>query len=283
MKVILVHNSKSGSALSLTELKKKFHKNNIEIEKDIKIGAGFEKKLKPFLSQGKIIAAIGGDGTISAVSGIVVGTKAVLAPLPGGTLNHFTKDLNISQDVDEAIANLQKAKQQKIDVAKVNDTVFINNSSLGLYPSSLKVREEAEDKLGKWPAAIIGIAQAIIRYKTYDVTLGKKTFTTPFIFIGNNSYKISDFALTNRTLLCEGKLSIYITKANNRFALVKIFVHTATGRLHEADEFDSFSAKEVVVKTHGEKEVNISHDGEVSKFKTPLSYKTVPKSLTILK
>lgn len=283
MKVILVHNSKSGSALSLAQLRKKFKKNNIDIQKDIKIQDDFEKKLKPLLKQGTVVAAIGGDGTISAVAGILTNTKAVLAPLPGGTLNHFTKDLEIPQDIDKAIANLKKAKQHKIDTAKVNDLIFINNSSMGLYPSSLKVREEAEENIGKWPAAAVGILKAIVRYKTYDITLNKKTFTTPFIFIGNNPYKISDFALTNRTSLKKGKLSVYVTKASSRFALVKIFIHAATGRLHDVDEFESFSSKEITIKTRKESSMYVSHDGEVSKLKTPLTYKILPKSLTIIK
>ncbi len=283
MKIVLVHNAKSGSALSLTSLKKKFKKNNIEIEKDIKIEPGFEKKLKPFLKPKQIIAAIGGDGTISAVAGIVAETPAILAPLSGGTLNHFTKDLGVSQDIDKAIAHLKKAKQQKIDIAKVNNIVFINNSSIGLYPSSLKVREDTESTLGKWPAAAFGIIKALIRYKTYIVTINQKTFATPFIFIGNNPYEVNDFALTNRKSLSKGQLSIYVTKAHSRFALIKIFAHATTGKLHEADEFESYSANEITIKAHGHKKIYVSHDGEVSKVATPLAYKIVPKSLNILK
>lgn len=283
MKVILVYNQKSGSSLSLNVLRAKLAKNKIEVKKAIKISPRLKSDLSPYVSKKNIIVTIGGDGTISAVAGIVANTKAILAPIPGGTLNHFTKDLCITQEIDDAIKNLKNAKQHKIDVASVNDIVFINNSSIGLYPASLKIREETENVLGKWPAAAIGILHAIIRYKTYTVTIGREHFVTPFIFVGNNSYAVSDFALNNRNSLKEGKIAVYLTKAHSRFALVKIFVHAATRQLHEADEFESYLAKKITIKARGHKKIHVSHDGELSKLSTPLTYRIVPKSLLILK
>lgn len=282
MNIILIHNAKSGSALPLASLKKKFKKNDITIEKDIQIGPGFEKRLKPFLKPKQIIVVIGGDGTVSAVAGLVTGTSAILAPLPGGTLNHFTKDLGIAQDINEAIAHLKKAKQQKIDIAQVNNIPFINNSSIGLYPSSLQVRESTENKVGKWPAAIFGILRAIAKYKTYTITLNKQTFTTPFIFVGNNPYKISDFGISNRTSLKNHTLSVYIAKTHTRQGLVIIFLNALVGRLHNIEQFDSLLTKEITIKTHHHKKIHVSHDGEISKIATPLQYKIIASGLTVL-
>lgn len=62
-----------------------------------------------------------------------------------GTLNHFTKDLDIPQDVDEALARLRRLKPHTIDIASVNDMMFINNSSIGLYPASLRSRSMSQN------------------------------------------------------------------------------------------------------------------------------------------
>src|SRR5580765_3155809 len=46
-------------------------------------------------SGSEIIVAGGGDGTVSAIAGELVGTEKILGVLPLGTLNHFAKDLRI--------------------------------------------------------------------------------------------------------------------------------------------------------------------------------------------
>lgn len=71
MKIVLVFNPKSGSALSKSELNKKCKNAGIKVEKFVAIEDGFEKKLQKYLDKKTYIAVIGGDGTISAVAGIV--------------------------------------------------------------------------------------------------------------------------------------------------------------------------------------------------------------------
>jgi hypothetical protein len=51
MKIILVFNSKSGSALSKSELKQKCNNADIEVEKFVAIEDGFEKKLQKYLKK----------------------------------------------------------------------------------------------------------------------------------------------------------------------------------------------------------------------------------------
>src|SRR3954469_22997747 len=81
-----------------------------------------------------IVAAGGGDGTISAVASALVGTDVALGVLPLGTLNHFAKDLGIPLKLEDAIQALFRGDTVKVDVAEINGKIFLNNSSLGLYP-----------------------------------------------------------------------------------------------------------------------------------------------------
>src|SRR5262245_28881854 len=90
----------------------------------------------------QIIVAGGGDGTISAVASMLVGTDKTLGVLPLGTLNHFAKDLGIPLDLEAAIQTLAHGYSIPIDVGMVNDRVFINNSSLGLYPEIVRHRKK---------------------------------------------------------------------------------------------------------------------------------------------
>ncbi len=283
-KIILVFNKKSGSALSLQELKKLFRKYNYEVVQAIDISRkDFNKKLRKIASQKQIIAAVGGDGTLSGVANIIAGGSATLLPLPGGTLNNFTKDLGIPQDIERALARTTKIKPRSIDVGRVNGIVFLNNSSIGLYPQSLNIRKELEVKVSKWPAAAFASAWAFLRFRTYTITVnGKATFKTPFIFIGNNRYRINDFALTNRTHFNEGVLCVYAINATSRLVFAKLFFAILRGKLHHVDEFRTLSTRSLSIATRHKKTLSVSHDGEVTRLQSPLEYQSAHDSLRIL-
>ncbi|HZI88057.1 MAG TPA: diacylglycerol kinase family protein, partial [Pyrinomonadaceae bacterium] len=101
--------------------------------------------------QTDIIVAGGGDGTINAVASELVGTDKAFGVLPLGTLNHFAKDLNIPVDIEAAVRTIVSGHTTRVDVAQVNDRIFLNNSSLGLYPRLVHEREK-QQRLGlrKW-------------------------------------------------------------------------------------------------------------------------------------
>ena len=96
----------------------------------------------------------GGDGTINSGAAAVVGRNIPLGVLPLGTLNHFAKDVGIPLDVEEAIRVLLEGVVCKVDVGEVNGRIFLNNSSLGVYPAIVRLRERYRTRIwGKWLAA----------------------------------------------------------------------------------------------------------------------------------
>lgn len=281
MNVVLVCNEKSGGGFSPDELTDMFRRHGIVVQQTVLLGDGFEKKLAPFIKRGATIAAVGGDGTISAVANLVAGTKAVLAPLPGGTLNHFVKDLGVPQDLDDALAALAAAKPRAIDVAKVNGRVFINNSSIGFYPSSLRERDRLEDKLGKWPAAIMASIHTMTRLKGYEVRLEGETLSTPFVFVGNNKYEIREPGLPERKRLDAGVLTVFVARRASRWSLAKIALLSLVGRAHLLEEFDVRMVKTVRIASR-RKSIGVSRDGELSRMRLPLRYEVVPGALRVL-
>lgn len=281
MKITLVHNPRSGNARPLHKLRELFDAHNITISNIVPIKKGFEAKLKTPIENGEYIAVIGGDGTISTVAGLVASSNATLIPLPGGTLNHFTKDLGIDQDLETAIKNINTAKPRHIDIASVNGLFFINNSSIGMYPASLHARKRHEDTLGKWPAAIIGSLRALIRYRTYDVTINDQRLNTPFMFVGNNDYKLDTFGPAGRDTLTKGILSVYVLNSKTRWGLVKVFAHALTGKLNILNDFIAFKTTSFTI-TSRHMRLSVSRDGEVSHLTTPLTYKIKKAQLKIL-
>ena len=281
MKVVVVYNPKSGSALPRRELKAMFDSAHVSIEAFIDITATTAPaKINRHAKHKTIIAAIGGDGTIASVAQHVINTPGILAPLPGGTLNHFTKDAGITQDLAEAIAALPHTAPRRVDVAMVNDRVFLNNSSIGVYPSSLRTRERFEDTLGKWPAAVVGSLRAFVRFRLYNITINGDEYRTPFLFVGNNDYQITQTA--ERTKLDAGILSVYAITSDKRRSILKLIYAALTKQLDQHDEFLSFQTTSFTIHTKRASKLNVSTDGEVNRLDTPLHYSSLPNALTII-
>src|SRR5688500_638110 len=138
----------------------------------------------------KVIVAAGGDGTVNSVAAAVVESGKVLGVLPLGTLNHFARDLKIPSDPHAAAQTIIAGYTTAVDVGEVNNRIFLNNSSLGLYPTIVRQRQKHE-RLGyrKWPAFVWATIQAFRRYPLLNIQLivDDKSLnrTTPFLFVGN--------------------------------------------------------------------------------------------------
>jgi len=235
---------------------------------------------------GQTIVAGGGDGTISAVAAELVGTEKILGVLPLGTLNHFAKDLNIPLNLEEAARAIIAGHVAKVDVGEVNGQIFINNSSLGLYPDVVRRREQRQRLgYGKWNSLLRSAFKVLRRYPFLDIRLnadGKEIVTrTPFVFIGNNTYEMESFNIGGRTCLDAGHLSLYMTPRTGRLALLKIALRALFGNLRQGKDFMSLCTDEVWIGTR-RRQLRVAMDGEVLMLETPLHYRVRPAALRVI-
>jgi YegS/Rv2252/BmrU family lipid kinase len=233
-----------------------------------------------------VVIAGGGDGTVNAVARHLVGTDKILGVLPLGTLNHFAKTLNISIDLEEAAQTAISGVPTKVDVGDVNDRIFLNNSSLGLYPSIVRERQKKQRLgSGKWPAFAWAAITAFRRYPFLHVRLeaGGKKFDrqTPFIFVGNNEYLMERLDIGARVRLNEGVLSVYVMNRTGRWGLIRLALRALLGRLREEKDFLALLAKEVKIATR-HKRLRVALDGEVELMHAPLHYRSRPGALRVM-
>ncbi|RJF97065.1 diacylglycerol kinase family lipid kinase [Noviherbaspirillum cavernae] len=235
----------------------------------------------------RVIVAGGGDGTINAVGAALEGTDIALGVLPLGTLNHFAKDMHIPLELDDAIRNIADGHLLRIDAGKVNDSLFLNNSSLGIYPDVVRDREKQQRRLGwgKWRAFGWAAMMGLRRYPFLDVrlTTDNKTHhrSTPFIFIGNNEYVMEGFNIGGRNALDGGHLGLYMPRRVGRFGLFMLGIQTLFGRLRQARDFDMLTVEEIEIDSR-KKRLRVAIDGEVTVMETPLRYRILPKALTVI-
>lgn len=237
-------------------------------------------------SDAEIIVAGGGDGTISAVATVVFKTGKTLGVLPLGTLNNFSKDLGIPQDIGEAIEVIGDGATRTVDLAEVNGRIFLNNSSIGLYPRIVRKREK-QQRLGrgKWLSALWASMRMFklspflkVRIRMDDREFLRKT---PFVFVGNNEYDMDVYNIGRRNELDKGKLGVYFLHRGGRWGVIMMLVRTAFGTLKQWRDFEIVSTDEIEIRTR-RKRVHVAFDGEVDIMRSPLIYKSIPAALKVI-
>ena len=233
------------------------------------------------------VVAAGGDGTVSSVATGIIGSPAALGVIPLGTLNHFARDLGIPDDIGRAVAVAAARHVTRVDVGDVNGRIFINNSSIGVYPDIVAGRDELRlQGYPKWPAMALATARVLTRYRgvtvTMDVDGRQRTWRTPFVFVGNNEYTIEGLRLGSRTRLDRGRLFIYLTPRTRTRDLPMLFAKAVAGRAGESGAFEIVSATDVVIATRSVRRIRVAADGEVATMATALRYRTRPGALQVV-
>jgi YegS/Rv2252/BmrU family lipid kinase len=233
-----------------------------------------------------VLVAAGGDGTISAVASVAVKAGKVLGVVPLGTLNHFSKDLGIPQDVAGAVDVIAGGNVRQVDIAEVNGRYFINNSSIGLYPRLVLTRERQQRLgYGKWWAALWALTRIVRRYPFQNVKLqlddNELQRKIPFLFVGNNTYEMDLYNIGARPRLDQGKLCIYLLRRSGRTGLLLLILRTLFGGLRRDKNFEEFHTTKLTVETR-KSSMLVALDGEVAAIETPLEYKIHPGELKVI-
>ena len=233
-----------------------------------------------------LVVGEGGDGTIAAVAAALVGTDTVLGVLPMGTLNHFAKDLGIPLELEKAVETLFTGKVVRVDVGEVNGRIFLNNSSIGFYPRMVQERErEQRQGRSKWVAFAQAAALMFQTSRTLHVELDedhsrRRSYDTPFVFVGNNRYAVAGLEIGTRAILDSGKLWVCAAPYAGRLTLISLALQALLGFVRDAD-LAAFETDQTNVRMR-RGHVRVATDGEVKVMRTPLHYRSLPGALRVV-
>jgi diacylglycerol kinase family enzyme len=248
-----------------------------------KLAASYDAQLAT--ATAAIIAA-GGDGTVNAVAQVLAGTGAPLGILPLGTLNHFARDLSVPFDIPGAVAVIAAGHTTAVDVAEVNSRIFVNNSSIGLYPDMVRDRERQrrQTRRVKWLAMALAFVRTLRRPPMRRLTIEAENWVrplkTPLAFIGNNVYETKFPTLGRRATLTGGVLCLLIAKAERPLDIIRLLLRAAFGRLDQARDFEHHHLLALTIRSR-HRRLLIALDGEVAILTTPLAYRIRPRDLRV--
>jgi diacylglycerol kinase family enzyme len=227
------------------------------------------------------LVAGGGDGTINTAAGLIVERDVRLGVLPLGTLNHFAKDLGIPIELEAAAEVALSGRVCRVDVGEVNGRIFVNNSSLGVYPAIVRLRERHQaGGLGKWVAALWASLTVMRRNPFMAVRIiaeGEAVVRrTPFVFVGNNEYYMAGLQAGSRD-----SLAVYVLNAERRESLLRLGLQVLLRGAEQVKELDLLNVEDATIETKRPR-LQVALDGEVIALESPLKYRTRPAALQVM-
>lgn len=234
----------------------------------------------------EILVAGGGDGTINTAAQAIIGHDVRLGVLPLGTLNHFAKDLGIPLELDDAAAIVLNGVHCRVDVGEVNGRIFLNNSSLGVYPAVVRLRERYQASgLGKWIAALWASLTVLRRNPFLAVRItaegNASVRRTPFVFVGNNEYRMAGLHAGSRDSLKSGQLAVYVLNADRRVGLLRLGWQVLLRGVDQVKELDLLTVEQATIETRRPR-LQVALDGEVATLDSPLTYRVRPSAMVVL-
>ena len=239
-----------------------------------------------YMHQGVIVAA-GGDGTLNAVASQMLHQAIPMGILPMGTFNYVARVLNIPLDLIEAATVVATGEPRASHVACINDQIYLNNASLGLYPLFIKKREEYNRRFGRFPLnAYTSGLDVLIRDRKelkleIEVDGQKYPVKTPLIFFGNNQLQLKELNLKISKCAAVGEIAGVVLAKGDKVTLFKTLLQTIRGKLEQAADVYSFGAQRVIVYSKKPK-LTVAVDGEIVSMSTPLKLHVEKNALNIM-
>ena len=237
-----------------------------------------------------LIIASGGDGTVSAVAGAVIGTDIPLGVIPRGTANAFGMALGITQQINQlrrACEVILAGKIRTIDAARCNNLPLILLAGIGYEAETIeKADREAKNRWGSLAYLMAGWQQ-LDEQKLFEAEIeigGEiRTFQAGAITIANAAPPTSVLAQgIGEVVADDGLLDITIATVDNKVqAVTTILSMLGAALIRTNAELDNIvHLRSPKVKISAKPNQKVVLDGEII-GNTPLEIECLPQSLRV--
>ena len=267
-KAMLIINPTSGGEKALdykekleNKAKEYFEYVETKITEKVKDATAFAEEA----SKGNYEAVIvfGGDGTVNEVISGIAEKDYIpkLGIIPGGTGNLITKLLEISQDIDEAIDQLDFNKTNAIDIGKANKSYFGYIFSVGSLPEAIhNVEIEDKTKYGVLAYAINTI-KSVIKDEVFNIKIETENGNyegeaSQVLVLLSNYYADKKIFEENK----DGYANILILKNASIISKLSLIPDLLKGDIVENDNIEYIKAKDITISSDTKLESDIDGD-----------------------
>ena len=230
-----------------------------------------------------VIGMAGGDGSQALVATVAARRDVAHVCIPAGTRNHFALDLGLDrEDVVGALDAFTDGVERRIDLARVNDRVFVNNASLGVYAKVVQSDAYRDAKLQTWTDMLPDLLGP-------DAPPIDLSFTAPdgtvyedaaLVLVSNNPYQLTHLAgAGTRERIDTGMLGVVAARVRSPADVSRLVALELVGQVERFPGLLSWSGPEFEIHSGGPVEVGL--DGEALVLEPPLRFASLPGALRV--
>jgi diacylglycerol kinase family enzyme len=225
----------------------------------------------------------GGDGSQATVASVAMRHNVAHVCVPAGTRNHFAQDLGLDRnDVVGALDAFTDGVERRIDLASVNECIFVNNASIGVYAEVVQEDAYRDAKVGTWrrmlPEMLGPDAKSIdLQFEGPDA---RSWPDAALVVVSNNPYQLKRLAgAGTRPRLDTGRLGILATRIHGARDLAKLVTLGTVGQSRRFKGLFDWSCPEFEVRSSAL--VPVGLDGEALLLAPPLRFVSLPCVLRV--
>ncbi|KGX90554.1 lipid kinase [Pontibacillus halophilus JSM 076056 = DSM 19796] len=230
----------------------------------------FIDELKSRGQEVDIVYLLGGDGTIhDAVNALApLEKRPVVAILPGGTCNDFSRMLGMPQNLEDAARSILNGRQAPVDVAQANERYFVNFWGIGMITEASENIDQRQKKrfgpLSYFISAFKTIQQATPFSFRMVLNDGEQVLDEEavLVLVLNGRYIGTRQIPLPHNYVNDGKLDVLIVKNSTLKSFQELLsLNRPWKREEELQDIFYMQADSVTIETKDEMQVDT--DGEI--------------------
>ena len=233
-----------------------------------------------------VLAAMGGDGTISAAftMAAALNLKQPILMLPSGTTNDIAKNYYETVNIEEILTTTDFTKTITTDLGIVNDKVFSYALTFG-YLSNVPYTtdQKLKNKFGYFAYMLRGFWE-IWKLKKYrlDVTVDDEIVKGKFSFVSiTNTKKMANFVrFPDSTDLADGLFEVMLVRTPKTPVQLVKALHQINTQSFEDDSIIFRRAKKVTINS--ESTVEYGLDGEFGGKTKQIQFNVEPEPIMLV-
>lgn len=209
-------------------------------------GSSLREKIRSFSPH--MVVAVGGDGTVTFVAGVLSGTGIPMGILPAGSANGMAKELNIPEDAHKALEILSENNVLPVDMIRINDRICLHLADIGLNARLVKYFSDGPVRgLLGYSIALVKALRRRQRITVNVYTLSGEVKRNALMVIIANASKYGTGATINpKGDIFDGVFEVVIVKYLKLYEIARMFLRF---QRFNPKNIEVIGAKRVVIET----------------------------------